>query len=255
MDDSLNLDGIRQTLIRQEDSIIFALLERSKYYYNVDTYKPDLFKIAGFGGSLVEYMVRETEKLHAKMGRYNSPDEHPFFPDHLPQPIVPRMDYPTSKALHPVADSININSKIWEMYFDSLLPILVRDGNDGNCGSTAVCDTICLRSMSKRVHYGKFVAEAKFRESPEVYEPAIKAQDENRLMELLTFHSVEESIKERVKMKAKTFGQDVNVEAGGGENTEPNFKIAPWLVADLYGHWIMPLTKEVQVQYLLRRLD
>lgn len=160
-----------------------------------------------------------------------------------------------------MADSININKKIWEMYFENLLPKLVRVGNDGNCGSTAVCDTICLQSLSKRVHYGKFVAEAKFKASPRIYEPAIKAQDEDRLMDLLTYHSVEESIKERVKNKAKTFGQDVNVvetarEEEEEENREePNLKIAPGLVADLYGHWIMPLTKEVQIQYLLRRLD
>jgi len=115
--------------------------------------------------------------------------------------------------------------------------------------------------LSKRVHYGKFVAEAKFKASPRIYEPAIKAQDEDRLMDLLTYHSVEESIKERVKNKAKTFGQDVNVvetarEEEEEENREePNLKIAPGLVADLYGHWIMPLTKEVQIQYLLRRLD
>jgi chorismate mutase len=39
------------------------------------------------------------------------------------------------------------------------------------------------------------------------------------------------------------------------DGTDPVYKIRPTLVADLYGEWIMPLTKEVQVQYLLRRLD
>lgn len=49
------------------------------------------------------------------------------------------------QVLHPIADSININKKIWGMYFGSLLPKLVKDGSDGNCGSSAVCDTICLQ--------------------------------------------------------------------------------------------------------------
>lgn len=66
-EESLNLDGIRHSLIRQEDSIIFSLLERSNYYYNVDTYNEDVFKIAGFRGSLIEYMLRETEILHAQV--------------------------------------------------------------------------------------------------------------------------------------------------------------------------------------------
>ncbi|CAH8327134.1 unnamed protein product [Eruca vesicaria subsp. sativa] len=41
----------------------------------------------GFNGSLVEYIVKGTEKLHAKVGRYKSPDEHPFFPDDLPEHV------------------------------------------------------------------------------------------------------------------------------------------------------------------------
>lgn len=33
-----------------------------------------------------------------------------------------------------------------------------------------------LQALSKRIHYGKFVAEAKFLESSKVYEPAIIAK-------------------------------------------------------------------------------
>jgi hypothetical protein len=33
-----------------------------------------------------------------------------------------------------------------------------------------------VQALSKRIHYGKFVAEAKFQESPENYMPAIIAQ-------------------------------------------------------------------------------
>lgn len=31
------------------------------------------------------------------------------------------------------------------MYFRNLLPRLVEAGDDGNCGSAAVCDTLCLQ--------------------------------------------------------------------------------------------------------------
>ncbi|XP_024016900.1 chorismate mutase 1, chloroplastic [Morus notabilis] len=250
--DNLTLDAIRYSLIRQEDSIIYNLLERAQYCYNADTYDPNAFSMDGFHGSLVEYMVKETEKLHAQVGRYKSPDEHPFFPVGLPEPLLPPMQYP--QVLHPVADSININNKVWNMYFKDLIPRLVKEGDDGNYGSTAVCDTMCLQVLSKRIHYGKFVAEAKFRASPEAYEAAIKQQDKDKLMALLTYPSVEEAIKNRVEMKAKTYGQEmpVNIEE---DVADPVYKIKPSLVAVLYGDWIMPLTKEVQVQYLLRRLD
>ena len=154
-----------------------------------------------------------------------------------------------------------------------------------------------IQALSKRIHYGKFVAEAKFQESPEVYSPAIKAQvcafcfslicllllchffisfksffcftcefqikydnwilvmfqDPVQLMQLLTYETVERAIEHRVEAKAKIFGQEVKI---GAEDTgaPPVYKINPSLVAGLYRR-IMPLTKEVQVAYLLRRLD
>ncbi|KAJ7974355.1 Chorismate mutase [Quillaja saponaria] len=250
--EKLTLPGIRHSLIRQEESIIFGLLERAQYCYNADTYDPDALSMDGFHGSLVEYMVKETEKLHAQVGRYKSPDEHPFFPGDLPDPMLPPLHYP--QVLHPIADPININNKVWNMYFRDLLPRLVRQGDDGNCGSTAVCDTMCLQTLSKRIHYGKFVAEAKFRSSPYAYEAAIRAQNKGKLMDMLTFPDVEEAIKSRVEMKAKTYGVEVRVNEEH-DGADPVYKIKPSLVADLYGDWIMPLTKEVQVAYLLRRLD
>jgi chorismate mutase len=54
--------------------------------------------------------------------------------------------FPTCKqVLHPFADSININKKVWDMYFRDLIPRLVEEGDDGNCGSTADCDAMCLQ--------------------------------------------------------------------------------------------------------------
>ncbi|KAI6700506.1 hypothetical protein NL676_014830 [Syzygium grande] len=250
--ESLTLEGIRHSLIRQEDSIIFGLLERSQYCYNAETYNPHAFPMDGFDGSLVEFMLKETEKLHGQVGRYKSPDEHPFFPNDLPNPMLPPLQYP--QVLHPFADSININGKVWQMYFRDLLPRLVSEGDDGNYGSSAVCDTICLQALSKRIHYGKYVAEAKFLAAPDDYRAAIIAQDRDRLMDMLTYPAVEETVKKRVEIKAKTFGQEVIVDVKGDE-ADQAYKIEPILIADLYGDWIMPLTKEVQVEYLLRRLD
>ncbi|XP_076950546.1 chorismate mutase 1, chloroplastic-like [Bidens hawaiensis] len=224
------------------------LKEESEIY----TLDPDAFFMDGFQGSLVDFMLKESEKVYAQAGRYKSPDEHPFFPNELPEPMLPPLQYP--KVLHSCANGININNKIWDIYFKDLLPRLVKEGNDGNCGSAATCDSNCLQALSKRIHYGKFVAEAKFRASPADYEAAIKALDREKLMSLLTYPAVEDAIKNRVETKTKTFGQVVMV--GFGEDVAgPVYKINPSLVADVYEEWIMPLTKEVQVDYLLRRLD
>lgn len=73
-------------------------------------------------------------------------------------------------------------------------------------------------------------------------------------MELLTFEAVEAAIKLRVEMKARTYGQEISINREE-DAINPIYKIKPHLVANLYGDWIMPLTKEVQIEYLLRRLD
>lgn len=65
--ESLTLDSIRQSLIRQEDDIIFCFLERAQYAHNPNTYDRNAFSMEGFHGSLVEFMLMETEKLHAQV--------------------------------------------------------------------------------------------------------------------------------------------------------------------------------------------
>ncbi|KAL4360500.1 hypothetical protein GQ457_04G033320 [Hibiscus cannabinus] len=236
--ENLTLESVRNALIRQEDIIIFSLVERAQYCYNENTYDPEAFSMDGFHGSLVEY---------------TSSDEHPFFPDDLPDHVLPPSEYP--QVLHPIADTININPKVWQMYFENIIPKLAKEGDDGNYRSTAVCDTTCLQALSKRIHYGKYVAECKYRASPYDYEAAIKEQDRDRLMNLLTYPLVEESIKKRVEIKTMTYGQVVKDDVLEDEERDPVYRIKPSLVANIYGDWIMPLTKEVQVEYLLRRLD
>lgn len=61
-------------------------------------------------------------------------------------------------------------------------------------------------------------------------------------------------MQKRVEMKARTYGQVVKID-DTGDIVDPVYKIKPSLIGNLYGDWIMPLTKEVQVEYLLKRLD
>lgn len=70
-------------------------------------------------------------------------------------------------------------------------------------------------------------------------------------MRLLTFPNVEEMVRRRVEKKAMIFGQEVNV----SDECKGKYKVDPSVVSRLYVDWVMPLTKHVQVEYLLRRLD
>lgn len=87
----------------------------------------------------------------------------------------------------------------------------------------------------------------------------LSQQDKNALTKLVTSESVEEMVQRRVKKKAMVFGQDVTLESNNSTNdTASNgtvYKVDPMIVFRLYKDWVIPLTKVVEVEYLLHRLD
>jgi len=267
MSTTLSLANIRNSLIRQEDTIIFNLIERAQFAKNDVVYTSGGIPVPGFDRSgrrysLLEYVLREQEQLHGKIRRYTSPDEHPFFPDDVPPLVLPPISYP--ETLAPCSASININSKIMDVYLHEVLPGITPPGDDFNYGSSSMLDVLCLQALSKRIHYGKFVAEAKFRDQTAKYTALIRARDADGIMELLTDKAVEKRVVERVRAKAFTFGQDITGPLGAAPAPaaaatngagQGRLKVCPELVANMYEEWVMPLTKEVEVLYLLARLD
>nr|AGT17213.1 chorismate mutase [Saccharum hybrid cultivar R570] len=253
--EQLSLAAVRDALVRLEDSVVFALIERARHPRNAPAYAP---AAAGGGHSLVEFFVREAEALNAKAsfflfaGHYQKPEDVPFFPQDLPSPLFPTK--PSLKVLHPFASLVTVNDAIWKMYFDELLPLFTVDGDDGSYAQTVALDFACLQVLSQRIHIGKYVAEVKFKDAPQDYSRLIKAKDSNSLMDLLTFKAVEEKVKQRVEKKARTFGQNITLEdnATAGDS---KCKVDPKVLSKLYDLWVMPLTKDVEVEYLLRRLD
>lgn len=61
-------------------------------------------------------------------------------------------------------------------------------------------------------------------------------------------------MKARVYKKAKIFGQNVSLH-DNKSNTTTKYKVDPLMVSHIYGEWIIPLTKLVELEYLLRRLN
>lgn len=253
--EGFTLDSLRDSLTRQEDSIVFSLIERAKYPYNAPTYSSSFLR-DGQNRSIAEIFVRETEAVQAKAGRYQNPEELPFFPHDLPLSLVPPYNYP--QFLYPAAVSTNVSTTIWNMYFNDLLPSFTTKGDDGNYGLTSASDLVCLQLLARRIHYGRFVAETKFRAAPNDYIPAIHAKDKDALTKLVTSESVEEMVQRRVKKKAMVFGQDVTLESRNNVNdTGSNvtaYKVDPSVVFRLYKDRVIPLTKVVEIDYLLRRL-
>ena len=245
MQQQLNIENLRCSLIRQEETIIFALIERAQFRQNLIIYKENGISIPNYNGSFSDYLLNETEVIHAKVRRYTSPDEYSFF-QNLPKPILPPIKYP--HAIKP--SKKNVNEKIRKSYIERIIPIICSQGDDENYGSSATCDVVCLQSISKRVHYGKFVAEVKFREDSETYTRLIRASDADAIIKKLTFKDIENRLLNRVEQKATTYGQDIDF-----SKQKARFKIDPKTIRQIYEDWLIPLTKEVELDYLLNRLD
>ncbi|CAG8521016.1 3766_t:CDS:2 [Funneliformis caledonium] len=199
-EDCISLPKLRDTLIRLEDTIIFALIERAQYSINKNIYVPGMYKYEqsnGFDGSFLEYFLSEVEKVH---------------------------------------------------------------GDDQNYGSAATRDVECLQALSQRIHYGKFVAEAKFRdpETEDKYIEFIKNRDVKALETLLTNKKVEDALLRRLRRKALIYGQDITEHGKinlDNLQTSEHLKIKVDVVVELYEKWVIPLTKQVEIEYLLIRLD
>lgn len=228
----LNLvDTIRPNLIRMEDSLILALFERARFKQNDKAYIPGAVGIPNFQDSFFEFMLMGTEEVHAKAGRFLHPEEHPFS-DNLPDAVVER-DYGESPIR---MVGINANDRIRELHIRALKRIC-EEGDDGHYGSSAVWDIGILQTLSRRVHYGLYVAEAKFQENPEVYAQLVKEKNVKGIESELTNEAVEKSILERVAKKGEIY------------------KIDPDFISSFYSDEIIPLTKRVEVEYFLKRGD
>lgn len=195
----------------------------------------------------------EQEKLQSLIRRYESPDEYPFFPDAVQKPILKPLSYPP--VLHP--HNVNVNDKIKKFYVEKFLPAVCPNFGHGdrgqqqeNYGSTATCDIACLQALSRRIHYGIFVAESKFRADESKYRQLIEAGDCTAIGESITNKAVERKVLERLRLKAETYGKDPSVSNG----SDGHVKINVDAVVSMYEDFVIPLTKEVEVEYLMRRL-
>ncbi|KAI9774290.1 MAG: chorismate mutase aro7 [Geoglossum simile] len=214
---ALDLANIRFQLIRLEDTITFHLIERVQFPLNPTIYNPDVLNIPD-SLSFLDWIFREQEHLFSLLRRYQSPDEYPFFPDALGEPILQPLNYP--KILHP--NTVNVNEKLKRSYIKDILPAACScSGQDGgkqdrgeakeHYGSAATNDVACLQALSRRIHFGKFVAESKFRKETERFEKMIKAGDREGIMDAITDKTVEDKVLERLKLKAKTYGTDPSI--------------------------------------------
>lgn len=302
--DLLSLDSIRSTLIRQEETIIFALIERAQFRQNDIVYEvagvpglglPPGSSSGGATGedeeelSFLDFMLVGTESLHSLVRRYESPEEHAFFPSRLPKRTnaLSALDYPDLLSTDAALNDLNWNQVLLAKYTDVILPAIATKGDDEQHGSTVVADIAALQALSKRVHFGKFVAESKYQSDPAGFRRLVDAGDAAGVRALLTNAAVEEQVLTRALLKASTYGREPLVSslprARDGENEEDEAtaivaaaaaaavvaaveavrggddaeirkgKVKPRVIEKIYRKLIIPMTKDIEVAYLFLR--
>lgn len=246
-DQQLNMDNeLTPELARIDDSLILALFERSRFKANKVIY--ELHRIGSDQGpylgsaetqfdpsknqvvSFLDFILAGTEELHARAGRYIHPEEHAFT-KYLPKPII-RLRYGSNPLKGP---GVNLNNIVKQTYLAELANFC-QEGDDSHYGSTAVCDVRCLQELSRRVHFGSYTAESKFQSNPESFSRAIASLDIRLIQQMLTIDtSVEQTVLKRVVEKGE------------------RYQLNPVFITEFYKDKIIPLTKQVEVDYLLRR--
>lgn len=249
---ALDLGAIRFQLIRLEDTVLFHIIERVQFPYNSTIYKQGAIPIPGSDLSFSDWVLREQEALQSKIRRYQSPDEYPFFPNAMQATILPDLHYP--KILW--ENDVNVNPELKRRYVQTILPAACakpereeRSEAQENYGSAATADVMCLQSLSRRIHFGKFVAESKFQKDPETFVKLIKAEDRDGIDAAITDAKVEKKVLERLRLKAQMYGRDPNFNDDSGVP-----KINVDAVVAMYKDHVIPLTKLVEVDYLMQRL-
>lgn len=258
---ALSLPHIRYQLIRLEDTVLFHLIERAQFPLNPTIYQPGAIPIPGASPTLSfsDWVLRSQEALQSQIRRFQSPDEHPFFPDALQPLILPPLDYP--QILHP--NAVNANADIKRWYVTAVLPAICPPARTGgervreaqeNYGSAATADVACLQALSRRIHFGKFVAESKFRKEPERFTALIRAGDRAGIDAAITDAKVEQQVLDRLRRKAEMYGADPAAPVDAASSPPENRKIPVEAVVALYKDYVIPWTKIVEVEYLMTRL-
>ena len=94
---------------------------------------------------------------------------------------------------------------------------------------------------------GKFVSESKFRDHPAAFIPHIQSRNRAALEGLITKPEVEKKLLQRLRKKANLYAINFTPD-GEPLNDSATRKIDVDGVVELYEHYIIPLTKEVEVR-------
>ena len=239
-----DLNRIATDLEGLEETIIARLIDRAQFKRNRIAYQPGE---SGFKGemelSLFALRIKFQEEMDACFGRFAVPEERPFNKTLPEAKRIVRL--PDNCLRLPDYNRVNVTDKILASYLE-LVPKICAPGDDAQYGSSVEHDVYAIQAISRRIHYGAmYVAETKYLSDPETFNRAIDAEDTDTLETLLTRPEVEQRILQRVQEKAKVLQAAAKIDT--------RITIDPDVVKAYYAAYIIPLTKEGEILYLLNR--
>jgi chorismate mutase len=193
------------------------------------------------------------------------------------------LDYPNLLSNDSAINKLNWNKVLYDKYLSVIVPAIADKGDDEQHGSTVLADIAALQALSKRIHFGKFVAESKYQSNPEGFQKLVDRLDADGVMALLTNEEVEKQVLTRARLKASTYGREPlmsslpKVERGDGDQSTAIIaaaaaaavvaaveamqtggsamkgKVDPSIIESIYRQLIIPMTKDVEVAYLFLR--
>ena len=138
------------------------------------------------------------------------------------------------KSLLPKGININRNKEIKKIYLEKI-PFFCEKGNDNKYSAAALWDIKCLQDLSRRIHLGILIAELKYKQDPKGYINLIKNKNTKEIIKKLRDARIEKQVLDRLKEKSKKYGFNSK------------------FIYNLYKNHIIPLTIDVEVEYLFKR--
>ncbi len=233
-----SIEDIRKTLQNLEDTIIRGLCERSNYKQNLEAYvyKSDIFQYNDkYTGSYFDYLFKKTECVQSIVGRYDCFYEKSYYKGNPVSLVKRNYNAKISEHIINFSDKINLNPHI-KIFYLNFLNELCNEGDDVNYGDSVTSDIFNLQAISKRIHYGILVMESKYTNNKEKYDQYIKVNDDIGILKLLKNTVIEEKVLERIDIKSQKYGIK-----------------NPKIVVNFFRNFIIPMTINVELEYLFGR--
>ncbi|RDB15848.1 putative chorismate mutase [Hypsizygus marmoreus] len=249
------LTTVRGILSNLEAPIISTLVQRSALTTNPSLYQPSE------SSPLLHYIHTqelEAQKLHRfDYGRLEYPFTLPLIsPDHASRanPFPPGRFH---------QDTFSRNANLTAFYTTTLVPLLASittstpffyhlSNSTQNDVAALTLDAQLLALMSHRAHIGKIVAESKFAANVSGYTPLIYRRDASAIRTLLTNVTQEESVLTKAQAASRALA---SAWVSAGALVPSSFVASVQGAAVKVFRELIDITTQIEVEYLLQRLD